>query len=114
MISPINFTVRIDDKLIDQLDDCLSPGDGVQAIDDLFQELPKVHQSRETARPQRKPRKWLRVYRGRYGWFDVGFSYVQVGNELHVVEFWPDADWAKPNRAEVDSVIGERTEGRGR
>jgi hypothetical protein len=100
------FTVVAHPDLIDQLDACFSPSDGIQAIGELFGELPKVHCSHAGMPRRRMPRKRLDLYRGRFAWFDLGFSYVQFRNEPHVLGLWHDTDSGNPDRHEVDAVLG--------
>ena len=109
MTSTTTFTVFMHPDLVDELDDQLSPTDGIAALDEVFGELPLKHQPRQSSRIPCRRRKSLKLYHGRFGWLDIGFSYVQIGNELHIVRLWHDVDWAKPDRSEVDCVIGERT-----
>lgn len=59
----------------------------------------------------RRAGRKLRVYRGRYDWYPLGFSYVQIGNALHVLELWHDDDGDKLNRREVDVVLSDETSG---
>jgi len=113
MTSAPTFTVSMHTKLVDELDEQLSPFDGIVAIDEIFLQLPIIHEQRHGSRVTRRRRKWLKLHRGRFGWVDIGFSYVQIGKQLHVVELWTDEDWSRPNRSEVDCVLGTRTESRG-
>jgi hypothetical protein len=78
-------------ELVDELDEGFSPMDGIQAINDVFVGLPLVHRSKS---PKcRRARKTLRLYRGRFSWYrELWFSYVEIGNELHVLELWSNSD----------------------
>lgn len=102
------FTVKIHFDLENELDECFSPGDGIAAIGQLHGELPRLHRSRTKRRSRGVKR--IHLYRGRYAWFDLGFSYVQVGNVLYVIEIWHDDDWNNPNRQEVDVVLSDSEE----
>ena len=93
-------------ELVDELDYGFSPADGIAAIDDLFGDLPKVHRSRAGQHRGRQQPKSLRVYTGCFAWYPLGFSYVQIGQELHVLELWMVGDTGRPSAAEVDSVVG--------
>ena len=104
------LTVKMHHDLVEQLDQCFSPADGIEAIDQVFIDLPIAHQALPARRGGRGRGRTLPRYRGRFGWFDLGFTYVQIGIELHVVELWHDDRWNKPRRREVDVVLGERTE----
>jgi hypothetical protein len=84
--------------------------DGLVAIDEMFAELPLLHQ----ALAPKCLRKWaartLKVYHGCYDWYkSLGFSYVQIGTTLHVLDLWYDEN---PNLAGIDVILGTgRTEG---
>lgn len=97
------FTVILSPEQTDALDYAFSPMDGIVAIDNVCLDLPEVHQLRAI-----DPDNYNtpRVYTGRLAWYPLGFSYVQAGHELHVLDFWFDDDLGTPNRNEVDSVIG--------
>jgi hypothetical protein len=101
------YTVSIHADLVDTLDGCLAPQDGIAAIDNLFGELPTEHRSRSGKRSGKSPRRNVPLYRGRFAWIDIGFSYVEIDRTLHVVDLWTDAEWRKPGRREVDVVIGK-------
>ncbi len=92
--------------LVDQLDEHFSPMDGLVAINQIYLELPQLHPAAASELGRKRPSRTLKVYRGRYDWFDLGFSYVQLGRELHVLELWNDTDWNDPHRLEVDVVLG--------
>jgi hypothetical protein len=101
------FTVFMHPTLVDQLDEGFSPMDGIIAIDQIFLELPRLHPAPVPKRSQNRAGRRLKVYRGRYHWYDLGFSYVQIGTTLHVLELWHDADYRNSNRTEVDVVLGQ-------
>jgi hypothetical protein len=104
------LTVSMHPTLVDELDEGFSPMDGLVAIDEIFNELPMLHR----AFASRRLRKWagrkLKVYQGCYHWYDsVGFSYVQIGTTLHVLELWYDKS---NNVADMDVILGTgQTEG---
>jgi hypothetical protein len=100
------FTVSMHPTLVDSLDYGFSPGDGFAAIDAIFRELPQLHPAPLPKRSRNRAGRSLKVYRGRYDWYSLGFSYVQIGTTLHVLELWDDADYDNPNRTEVDVVLG--------
>jgi hypothetical protein len=103
-MSEITYTVSMLPELVDQLDEGFSPMDGIFAIDEMFSELPLLHLAlAPKRRPKRAGRK-LKVYRGCYDWYkSLGFSYVQVGTTLHVLELWFDEN---PNLSQLDVVLG--------
>lgn len=74
------LTVFMHRKLVDRLDNCLSPLDGIFAIDDIFLELPMLRPQQAITGRRHKPRKSVRVFRGRFGWFALGFNYVHILN----------------------------------
>ena len=104
MTSTTAFKVYMHPKLVDELDYGFSPMDGLQAINDIFVGLPLVHRSKSSKR--RRARKTLRVYRGRFSWYrELWFNYVEIDNELHVLELWSNDD-----RESSADVILPRTE----
>jgi hypothetical protein len=105
-MSDTKFTVFMHDTLVDSLDEGFSAGDSFAAIDQIFNELPQLHPAPVAKRSRNRAGRKLKVYRGRYDWYDLGFSYVQIGKRLHVLELWHDADYYDPNRTEVDVVLG--------
>ena len=104
-MSDTTFTVSLHATLVDELDECFSPMDGIIAIDQMFQELPRLHPEFGPKRPQKRASRTLKVYRGRYDWYPLGFSYVQIGTTLHVLELW---NW--DDQADVDVVLGTNQE----
>lgn len=77
-------------------------------LENLYQELPKLHpvepkpRQRKHRLPKRPP-----VFRGHFDCSNSGFTYLQIGNGLHVVEFWFDGRLLrKRGRPPVDVVIG--------
>src|SRR5262249_52880126 len=85
------FTVMMHPTLVDELDEGFSPMDGLVAIDQMFGELPLLHQALAHKRLRKRRHRRLTVYRGCYDWYkSLGFSYVQIGTTLHVLELWYD------------------------
>jgi hypothetical protein len=105
MTSTKQFTVYMHTTLVDQLDEGFSPMDGLVAINDLFVGLPLQHRSQAKRKRWRAPRT-LKVYRGRFSWYrKLGFSYVEIGDQLHVIELWFDE---KPEQHQVDVILEQR------
>ena len=104
------FTVMMHPTLVDELDEGFSPMDGILAIDEMFGELPLLHAGLAPKRLRKRTARKLRVYRGCYDWYkSLGFSYVQIGTTLHVLELWFDAN---PDLSQMDIVLGTgQTEG---
>ncbi len=107
---PRTFTVMMHRQLVDDLDEGFSPMDGIVAIDQMFGELPLLHQVLAPKRLRRRAGRKLKVYRGCYDWYkSLGFSYVQIGTTLHVLDLWYDET---PNLNLMDVILGtETTEG---
>ena len=100
--SPSAYKVYMHRELVDELDEGFSPMDGVHAINDVFVGLPLVHRSKSPKR--RHTGKRLHVYRGRFSWYpELGFNYVEIGSQLHVLELWFDRDRKIP----VDVILPE-------
>jgi len=98
------FTVSMHPTLVDGLDEGFSPTDGISAIDEMFSELPLLHQVLASKRRPRKDRRTLKLYRGCYDWYrELGFSYVQIGTTLHVLDLWFDKS---PNLSDMDVILG--------
>lgn len=77
-------------------------------LENLCRELPYLHPSKPKPR-QRKHRlpKRPRAFRGHFDCSNSGFTYLQIGNRLHIVEFWIDGRLLrKRGRPPVDVVIG--------
>jgi hypothetical protein len=99
------FTVSMHPTLVDELDEGFSPMDGLVAIDQMFSELPLLHQALAPKRCRKRAGRWLKVYRGCYDWYtSLGFSYVQIGTTLHVLDLWCDE---KLPPQKVDVVLGQ-------
>jgi hypothetical protein len=85
------FAVMMHPTLLDELDEGFSPMDGLVAIDEMFSELPLLHRALAPKRLRKRASRDLKVYRGCYDWYkSLGFSYVQIGTTLHVLELWFD------------------------
>jgi hypothetical protein len=75
----------------------------------LYDELPRQHPIEPDRRLRRRLSKQTRVFRGWFHMSNSGFTYVQAGDRLHVVEFWFDGNLLdKRRRPAVDVVIGRR------
>jgi hypothetical protein len=104
------FTVMMHRDLVDELDFGFSPLDGIIAIDEMFNELPLLHQALAPKRPRKRAGRKLKVYRGCYHWYQsLRFDYIQIGTTLHVIELW---DIDNTNLADMDVILGTgKTEG---
>lgn len=109
-MSDTTFTVSMHRTLVDELDEGFSPMDGVIAIDQMFSELPLLHRALAPKRLRTRFGRNLKVYRGCYDWYQpLGFSYVQIGTTLCVLELWYNEN---PNLSRVDVILGTgHTEG---
>lgn len=81
------YNVLMHNEVGDALDESFSGAmDGAIAVAQVYDLLPLMH------RPV--PARWwhkllpnhVRLYRGLLDWGGVGFTYVQIGNTLHVVD----------------------------
>lgn len=98
------FTVMMHPTLVDDLDEGFSPMDGLVAIDEMFSELPLLHAGLAPKRLRKRATRKLKVYQGCYDWYNsLGFSYVQIGTTLHVLDLWYDEDI---NLSEMDVILG--------
>ena len=98
------FDVLMHPTLVDELDEGFSPMDGLVAIDEMFSELPLLHRVLAPKRPRKRAGRRLKVYRGCYDWYtSLGFTYVQIGTTLHVLELWYEQN---PDRSKVDVILG--------
>jgi hypothetical protein len=103
-MSDTQFTVSMHPTLVDELDEGFSPMDGIVAIDEMFTELPMLHRPLAPKRFRKRAGRKLKVYLGCYDWYkNLGFSYVQIGTTLHVLELWYDTD---PKLASMDVILG--------
>jgi hypothetical protein len=109
-MSDTKFTVSMHPTLVDELDEPFSPMDGLVAIDEIFSELPLLHARLGPNRLRKRVPRKLKVYRGCYYWYsNLGFSYVQIGTTLHVLDLWYDENL---NLTEMDVILGTgQTEG---
>ena len=98
------FTVMMHPELVDELDEGFSPMDGLVAIDEMFSELPLLHVGLAPKRLRKRSARKLKVHRGCFDWYkSLGFSYVQIGTTLHVLELWYDEN---PNLTHMNVVLG--------
>jgi hypothetical protein len=76
----------------------------------MFNELPLLHRALDPSRLRKRAGRKLKVYRGYYDWYkSLGFSYVQIGTTLRVLELWYNEN---RNLNKVDVILGTgRTEG---
>jgi hypothetical protein len=104
------FTVSMHPDLVDELDEGFSPMDGIVSIDEMFNELPLLHRALAPTRLRKRAGRKLQVYRGCYHWYrSLGFSYVQIGMTLHVLELWYNEN---RNLDDMDVILGTgQTEG---
>ena len=103
-MSDTKFTVSMHPTLVDELDEGFGPLDGLVAIDEMFGELPLLHQALVPMRLRQGSGRKLKFFRGCYDWYPgVGFSYVQIGNTLHVLELWYDEN---QDCREMDVILG--------
>jgi hypothetical protein len=103
-MSDTSFTVLMHRTLVDELDEGFSPMDGLVAIDEIFSELPLLHRALAPKRLRKRAGRKLTVYRGCYHWYDnLGFSYVQMGTTLHVLQLWYAES---PRLADMDVILG--------
>ncbi|MGH7242367.1 MAG: hypothetical protein ACREJD_02995 [Phycisphaerales bacterium] len=105
-------TVSIEHEITDALDHLFSsPIDGAIAVAQLRNELVAVHNVNRMYRLF-PGKNLLRLCRGRFIWMDAGFSYVQHGTTLHVIDVW--RDWHQDGRRlgkEVDVVLSSPKDG---
>jgi len=101
------FTTVLTHHFANQLDECLSPMDGLTAIDQICLDLPRLHRS---IRPSIL-RRWFgasrQVYHGRYGWYPLGFTYQQIRDELHILSLWPVREKGLLRRRKFDVVLDQ-------
>ena len=105
-----SFTILMHPTLVDELDEGFSPMDGLVAIDEMFSELPLLHPALAPKRPRKRAARRLKVYHGCYDWYkSLGFSYVQIGTTLHVLDLWYVE---QPILTQMDVILGTgRTKG---
>lgn len=90
--NPTILSVSIEAGLADAIDHHHSPMDGAIALAQIEAELPDLHR-------QVRPRRWdawlpgyARLYRAGLSWSGLGFTYVQIGDVLHVLDVWQTGD----------------------
>jgi hypothetical protein len=106
-MSDTTFAVSMHPTLVDDLDEGFSPMDGITAIGEILGELPLLHRRLAPKRLRKRAGRHLKVYRGCYHWYpELGFSYVQIGTTLHVLELWYDHT---PALAKMDVILGTGT-----
>jgi hypothetical protein len=100
------FIVHIHFQLAARLNDEFSVIHGEPALRELRDQLPKLHPTRSRKADVRPRRRFIRVYYGRFNWQNTGFSYIQVGNTLAIIDLWLDREFiAKRRRKHIDCVI---------
>lgn len=85
-------------------------------LEKLYGELPQLHpvEAKSRQRKHRLPKR-PRVFRGHFDCSNSGFTYLQIGNRLHIVEFWLDRRLLrKRGRPPMDVVIGKLPKSLGR
>jgi len=109
-MSDTKFTVSMHPSLVDELDEGFSPMDGIVAIDEMFSELPLLHPGLAAKRRRKRLAQMLKIYHGCYDWYkELGFSYVQIGTILHVLDLWYDKN---PDLSQMNVILGTgKTEG---
>jgi hypothetical protein len=100
------FTTIISADLVDALDEAFSPIDGIVAIDQITLELPQLHRTARADFLKQRIGFKRKVYHGRYDWYPLGFSYMQVGTELHVIDLWPVDETGEEPHRKFDIVLG--------
>lgn len=100
------FTTIISKELADELDEGFSPMDGLIAIDQICIELPRLHRPAHRSALQRCFGQTRKLYHGRYDWYPLGFTYEQIGNELHIVNLWMVQETGFFRRRTFDVVLG--------
>ena len=101
------FTTILVTELADELDEGFSPMDGLIAIDQICIELPRLH------RPAQRPllQRWFgqtrKLYNGRYDWYPLGFTYEQIGSELHILNLWMVKETGLFRWRKFDVVLGQ-------
>lgn len=104
------FTVHLLPGLRERLDSLLGAADACRAMVQMYSVLPQLHDRRPRSDP-RPDGGELPVYLGRFGWMDIGFSYVELGSTLLVLCLWPDLLWTNGRTHEVDCVLHNRDVG---
>lgn len=102
-----NFTTVLSRELADELDAGFSPMDGLIAIDQICIELPRLHRPAGVNMLHRWIGSSRNVYHGRYDWYPLGFTYRQIGDELHVLNLWSVKETGVFRRRRFDVVLGQ-------
>jgi hypothetical protein len=100
-ISPLKkpkLSVVMHHDLVNELDGSLSPMDGLVATDQVFLGLPRLH-ARSLFLPSVPSR--LKLHHALLEWCGIGFSYVELGDALHVLELWPENDVKRRKKAKI-------------
>lgn len=101
------FTTIISTELADELDEGFSPMDGLIAIDQICIELPRLHRPAHRPALQCWSGQTRKLYHGRYDWYPLGFTYEQIGNELHILNLWMVKETGFFRRRKFDVVLGQ-------
>lgn len=80
--------------------------DGCGAQVQLYSVLPWLHDRR--SRHDSHCGEKLPVYVGRFGWVDIGFSYIELAGTLLVFTLWPNLLSDDERTHEVDCVLDDR------
>lgn len=100
------FTTILSTELADELDEGFSPMDGLIAIDQICIELPRLHRPAHRSALQRCFGQTRKLHHGRYDWYPLGFTYEQIGNELHILNLWMVEETGFFRRRKFDVVLG--------
>lgn len=102
------FTVYLHPKLEEQFRDLAFFPES--ELEHLYHDLPRLHptEPEPRLRKNRLPRR-PRVFRGNFYSSNSGFTYLQIGDRLHIVEFWLDSKLIpfKGVPARMDVEIGK-------
>lgn len=83
--SPL-YTILMHHEVGDAIDYTFGPMDGAIAVAQIHDQLPLLHRPESLRWWHRLLPSRVRLYRGLLEWGDVGFSYIQVGGTLHVID----------------------------
>jgi hypothetical protein len=97
------FETVLPSNLADAIDETFSPMDGIVALDEIYLELPKLH------RPKTRLGIARKIYHGRFDWYPLGFTYEQIGSELHVRDVWYADEKRLFGRRRCDVILGEES-----
>ena len=87
--------------LADAIDETFSPMDGVVALDEIYLELPQLH------RPVGRFGIRRKTFHGRYDWYPLGFTYEQIGSDLHIRNIWYADEKRLFRRRRIDVILGK-------